>query len=184
MKNICTNCETENAIDSKYCSICGYKLPIIENQNNEVKNKPKKKITEKKKYDFKTILGFVFGFSVMFFVTQYFFNPSIDKQLMEFANEFNKTCPMNVDENTTLKNVVALPNKTIQYNYILVNITKAEVKLDTVKKYVFPGILQNVKTNPGMKLFRDNKVTLNYYYSDKNGEFVTEYIVKPEMYEE
>ena len=48
----------------------------------------------------------------------------------------------------------------------------------------FPGILQNAKTNPGMKLFRDNRVTLNYYYSDKNGEYVTEYIVKPEMYEE
>ena len=77
-----------------------------------------------------------------------------------------------------------MPKKTIQYNYILIGITKAEVNLDTVKKYVFPGVLQNAKTNPGMKLFRDNNVTLNYYYSDKNGAFVTEYIVKPEMYEE
>ncbi len=184
MKTICSNCEAENEIDSKYCSICGYKLPIIEKQNNEIKNEPKKIITEKKKYNLKTILGFVFGFSVMFFVTQYFFNPSIDKQLTGFANEFNKTCPMTIDQYTTLKNVVALPDKTIQYNYVLVGMTKAEVKLDTVKKYVFPSILQNVKTNPGMKLFRDNKVTINYYYADKNGEFVTEYIVRPEMYEE
>jgi hypothetical protein len=119
----------------------------------------------------------------MLFVTQSFFKPSFDKQLVEFANEFNKNCPMNIDEYTTLKNAVALPNKTIQYNYILVGITKAEVKIDTVKKYVFPGVLQNVKSNPEMKFFRDNKVTLNYYYSDKNGEFVTQYVVKPEMYE-
>jgi hypothetical protein len=184
MKNICSNCEAENIIDSKYCSVCGYILPIIEKISNEVNIEPKKKITAKKKYDLKTILGFVFGFSVMFFVTQYFFNPTIDKQLAGFANEFNKTCPMTVNEYTTLKNVVALPDKTIQYNYILVDMTKAEVKLDTVKKYIFPSILQTVKTDPSMKLFRDNKVTINYNYADKNGVFVTEYIVKPEMYEE
>ncbi len=35
-----------------------------------------------------------------------------------------------------------------------------------------------------MKMLRDNKVTLHYYYADKNGEFVTEYIIKPDMYEE
>jgi hypothetical protein len=120
----------------------------------------------------------------MFFVTQYFFNPSIDKQLTGFANEFNKTCPMIVNEHTTLKNVVALPDKTIQYNYMLIEMTKAEVKIDTLKKYLFPSILQTVKTDPSMKLFRDNKVTIKYNYADKNGVFVTEYIIKPNMYEE
>lgn len=183
MKTVCSNCEAENEINSKYCSICGFKLPLMENQNTKTEIEQTKATKPKRKFDLKTFLGFVVGFIVMFFLTQLFFKPSIDKQLVEFANEFNKNCPMTIDENTTLKNAVALPNKTIQYNYILVGITKAEVKMDTVKKYIFPGILQNVKTNPDMKLFRDNKVTLNYYYCDKNGVFVTEYVIKPEMYE-
>ncbi|MFV5686791.1 zinc-ribbon domain-containing protein [Flavobacterium sp. GB2R13] len=183
MKTICSNCEAENEINSKYCSVCGYKLPLLENQNAKTEIEEAKITKPKRKFDLKTFLGFIAGFIIMFFVTQSFFKPSIDKQLAEMANEINKTCPMNIDEYTTLKNVVALPNKTVQYNYILVGITKAEVKLDTVKRYVFPGVLQNVKTNPAMKFFRENKVTLNYYYSDKNGEYVTEYIVKPEMYE-
>ena len=106
----------------------------------------------------------------MYFVGQQLFKSSIDTKLAEFANQFNKTCPMTIDQYTTLKNVVALPDKTIQYNYILIGINKSEVKLDTVKKYLFPGVLQNAKTNPGMKLFRENKVTINYYYSDQNGE--------------
>jgi hypothetical protein len=183
MKTICSNCEAENEINSKYCSVCGYKLPLLENQNVKTEIEQTKVTKPKRKFDLKTFLGFVVGFIIMFFVAQSFFKPTFDKQLVEFANEFNKNCPMNIDEYTTLKNVVALPNKTVQYNYILVGITKAEVKIDTVKKYVFPGVLQNVKSNPEMKFFRDNKVTLNYYFSDKNGEFVTEYIVKPEMYE-
>ncbi|MHC0440951.1 zinc-ribbon domain-containing protein [Flavobacterium sp. 3-210] len=183
MKNICSNCEAENEINSKYCSVCGYKLPLLEDQNVKTKIEQTKVTKPKRKFDLKTAIGFIVGFIIMFFVTQSFFKPTFDKQLVEFANDFNKNCPMNIDEYTTLKNVVALPNKTVQYNYILVGITKAEVKIDTVKKYVFPGVLQNVKTNPEMKFFRDNKVTLNYYYSDKNGEFVTQYVVKPEMYE-
>ncbi|RTY99975.1 zinc ribbon domain-containing protein [Flavobacterium sp. RSP49] len=183
MKTICSNCEAENEINSKYCSVCGYKLPILENQNMKTKIEHLKVMKPKKKLDLKTLIGVVVGVVVGLFVTQSLFQPSIDKQLAEMASVMNKTCPMNIDEYTTLKNVVALPNKTVQYNYILVGIIKAEVQLDTVKKYVFPGVLQNVKTNPQMKFFRDNNVTLNYYYSDKNGEFVTQYAVKPEMYE-
>ena len=183
MKKNCSNCQAENELNSKYCSICGFKFPITDSENLKPEVKDLEAIKPKRKFNIKTFIGFIIGFVIMFFVTQSIFKPSIDKQLVEFANEFNKTCPMNIDEYTTLKNIVALPNKTVQYNYVLVGITKAEVKMDTVKKYIFPGILQNVKTNPGMKFFRDNKVTLNYYYSDKNGEYVTEYIVKPEMYE-
>lgn len=183
MKKICSNCEAENEITSKYCSVCGYKLPLIENQDTKTETEQPKATKPKRKFDLKTFIGFIVGFIIMFFVTQSFFKPSFDKQLVEFANEFNKNCPMNLDEYTLLKNVVALPNKTIQYNYTLIGMTKAEVKIDTVKKYVFPALLQNLKSNPDMKFFRENKVTLNYYYSDKNGEFVTQYVVKPEMYE-
>jgi hypothetical protein len=184
MKNICSNCQEENNGNSKYCSICGYKLPILENKNVKTEYEPLHVSKPKRKFDLKTFIGFIIGFVIIFFATQSLFKPSIDKQLVEIASEMNKTCPMNVDEFTILKNVVALPDQTLQYNYILNGITKDEVKLDTVKKYVFPGILQNVKTSPQMKLLRKNKVTLNYYYSDKNGEYVTEYKVEPGMYEE
>ncbi|MEO7978763.1 MAG: hypothetical protein ABI657_16580 [Flavobacterium sp.] len=158
-------------------------MPITDSENLKPEVEDLKAKKSKRKFDTKTFIGFIIGFIIMFFVTQSLFKPSIDKQLVEFANEFNKTCPINIDEYTTLKNIAVLPNKTVQYNYVLVGIAKADVKMDTVKKYIFPGILQNVKTKPGMKLFRDNKITLNYYYSDKNGEYVTQYIVKPEMYE-
>ena len=183
MKITCTNCQSENDSAAKYCNICGFQLPILENQQAAPIAEPVKESKGKKKFDLKAFIGFMVAFIIMFFVTQSLFKPSIDTQLAEFADEFNKTCPMTIDQYTSLKNVVALPNKTIQYNYVLTGISKAEVQLDTVKKYLFPGVLQNVKTNPGMKLFRDNKVTLNYYYADKNGEFVTEYVVKPAMYE-
>lgn len=120
----------------------------------------------------------------MFFITQFFINPSvdIDKELVKVSSEINKNCPIVIDQYLILDNTSAYPNKTLQYNYSLVNIEKSEVNLDTVKKYVFGGILENVKNNPDMKTLKDNNVTFNYYYKDKNGKFVTKHIVTPEMY--
>jgi hypothetical protein len=179
--NICTNCKTENSITAKYCSICGFKLAEIEISNTTASLKKEEK--RKPKFDFKTILGFIVGFVVMFFVAKTLFSPTFDKQLVNLANEMNKVCPMILDKHTTLQNVVASPDNTIVYNYVLTDLTKEEVKFDFIEKNVFPNLLENVKTNPEMKLFRDNKVILIYYYSDKNGKFVTEYRIKPNMYE-
>jgi hypothetical protein len=178
--NTCTNCEAENNVTAKYCSICGFKLAAIETSNitaplqKEEKTKPK--------FDLKTILGFIVGFVVVFFGTKTLFSPSFDKQLVGIANEMNKVCPMRLDAHTSLQNVAALPNALV-YNYVLIDLTKEDVKIDFIKQNVFPNLLQNVKTNPDMKLFRDKKVTLIYYYSDKNGKFVIEYKIKPNMYE-
>lgn len=183
MKTICSNCHEENELNSKYCSICGFKLPIIENRSNETKIESKKTTTENKKLNLKTVVGLIVGFIIMFIIIQLLLKPSFEKQLPEMVSEMNKNCPLKVDEFTTLENIIALPNKTVQYNHTLIGMTKAEVNLDTVKKYVYPGILQKVKSNPGMKIFRDNKVTLVYNYNDQNGEFVNKYVIKPEMYE-
>lgn len=128
------------------------------------------------------ILIFIIFFSGAFFGTKFIMKPSIDKELAKVAEDITKKCPMKVDDFTTLKNVVTLPNKTIQYNCQLNQLTKAEVKMDVVKQYVFPGLLKNAKENPQTKSFRDNDVTIKYNYTDKNGEFVTEYTITPEMY--
>lgn len=130
-----------------------------------------------------TVVGIVvFGLSYLA-VQQLFFKPvSLDKAMMEAASELNKTCPIMVDQDTRLDNAVALPGNIFQYNYTLVNLYNSEVNIDTVKKYFEPGIINNVKTNPDLKVYRDNKVTMAYYYKDKNGEFVLKISVTPDMY--
>lgn len=72
----------------------------------------------------------------------YFKTPSFDKEMMQAASEINKTCPVMIDEQTRLDNTVALPDNSFQYNYTLVNLTKAEINLDTVRKYLEPVIIK------------------------------------------
>ncbi len=145
-------------------------------ENNKTQTKKKKIIT--------VIAFMIIFFSTYFGVQQFFSKPTFDKELVKVANEINKICPWRVDQYMILDNVTVLPKKTIQYNYTIVDRTKSEVNLDTVKKYIFTGILENIKNNPDMKLYRENKVTFNYYYKDKNGVFVCKYVVNPEMYKE
>ena len=45
-----------------------------------------------------------------------------------------------------------------------------------------PNLINQVKTNPGLELFRENDVTFSYYYQDKKGKFILNTIITPNMY--
>jgi hypothetical protein len=106
----------------------------------------------------------------------------ISSFLHKASQEINKMCPMFVDKDTRLDNTIVLTDKTIQYNYTLVNLTKKSLNVDDLKQKFIPFLLKGARTNPGLKLFRDRKVTLSYYYRDKNGEFIFDYKITPNLY--
>ena len=89
---------------------------------------------------------------------------------------------MNIDKDTRLDNSLALPNKTLQYNYTLVNMDNDDINSDELKSYLKPRVLSSIKTNPDMKYLRDNKVNFVYSYVDKDNEFVLKIIIPSKMY--
>lgn len=167
----CSKCGTRNEANSKYCKYCGHTL-----RTGSSKDERKKKLIP--------IIVSMIAFSLTYYAVQklFFKPPSFDQAMIETANEINKSCPIVVDQYTRLDNVVAMPANSFQYNYTLFNLAKEEVNLDTVKKYVNPTILNNARTSPQMKFFRDRKTTLIYYYKDKVGKFVYKLSVTPDMY--
>ena len=140
--------------------------------------------TENKKMNFKTLAGIIVGIVAMVLVQQFFFkSPSFDKQMMQVASELNKTCPVMVDAETRLDNTVSLPDKIFTYNYTLVNQVKDSLNVEGLKNYLTPLVTNNIKTNPAMKFYRDNKITLSYYYKDKQGVFLLNIDVTPDKYQ-
>lgn len=107
---------------------------------------------------------------------------NLPELLQEFSEKTNRKCPMVVDKNTRLDNTIVLSNKTVQYNYTFINLEKKDFNFKGIESHFKPNILNNVKTNPGLKFFRDNKVTLSYSYKDKNGNFIFKYKVSPDLY--
>ncbi|MBF0647375.1 hypothetical protein IR083_00890 [Dysgonomonas sp. GY75] len=64
--------------------------------------------------------------------------------MMEAAGELNKSCPVMVDEETRFDNAIAMPNKTFQYNYTLLNFEKESTDTILVKNALEPSILNSV----------------------------------------
>ena len=102
--------------------------------------------------------------------------------LGKITDEVNKTCPKMIDKETRLDNTIALSNRTIQYNYTMVNLEKESIDIDYFEQNLKPVILNEVKTNPGLKKFRDNEVSMSYYYKDKNGKFLIMLKFNPDSY--
>ncbi|HET6559813.1 MAG TPA: hypothetical protein VFG54_20980 [Prolixibacteraceae bacterium] len=184
-KVTCTTCGKENPVTYKYCFGCGYELPKIKAQISE--DLPPSK-PNKTKFNKSTLLGIVVGavfFALGYFVVQQllFKTPILDKAMMAMASEINKSCPLMVDAETRLDNSAALTNNTFQYNYTLINVEINTVNPEEMKGYMEPYLIDQVKNNKQMELFRKLKTTINYSYKDKTGKFLFMVSVTPDKYE-
>jgi len=179
----CDKCGMGNADNARYCCGCGYELP--KPQIDEIQNwtpEPRKKNSNT------SIIGMIVGGLIVIgaiFISQYLPKKlsSFEKEMVQVASEINSACPIMIDSETRLDNTIAIPPKTFQYNYTLINIEKDEIETSELKKYMEPVLINLVKTNPDMEYQRSNKVTVNYYYKDKDGNHLFTVIVKPEDYE-
>jgi hypothetical protein len=181
--NKCKECGNDNTDNLKYCRWCGHELskPKIE-EIQSIEQKPTKKANYK---NLTGIIGGCIAFAVSYFLIQQilFAPPTLDKAMMKTASEINESCPIMVDTETRLDNTIALPSNIFQYNYTLINREKETVDIAMLKSYLEPNITNFVRTNPAMKFQRDNKITVNYYYKDKNGNYLLTISVTPEQYE-
>lgn len=120
------------------------------------------------------IVAIFFGTIISKVSIEYFYSKSvsIDDKLVLMANELNKKAPIVVDKDTRFDNVNALLDKTVQYNYTLINYLKKDIDINQLKINLRLPILNYIKTNPDLKLFTDNKVTMEYVYKDKVGVFL------------
>lgn len=153
--------------------------PAKEKLKSAEKQKNKKKVT------IAAAIAFVVAFTLSFAGMQYFFaDKSPDDTLSKVANELNKNCPITIDRDTRLDNVITFPDRTFQYNYTLTSIEKKGVNSIELKTYLTPKIIEGVRSSPDMKEFRENDVTVNYNYRDKNGTFLFKIGVTPQDYHE
>ncbi len=136
---------------------------------------------KKKKSPVLSVIAAVIGAVIGFTAVQRCSNraPSIDQALVATASQLNKTLPMMVDKETRLDNTMAAPDKTIVYRYTLINMSAADIPKDKLISGVRPQVVTTYKTSDSMKDFRNNGITMQYHYSDKNGVAIAEFSVGP-----
>lgn len=122
------------------------------------------------------------GLVIAILIGQFITQKSIDERLIEAANKVNKTCPVTTDSVIRLDNAVIQPERTLQYNLTLMTIQKNNPNLELIKNKLETSLINNIKTDTEMKIFRENDVTLSYSYKDRNGEFAFDILITPDKY--
>ncbi len=108
-------------------------------------------------------------------------NKSVDARLKELAQEMNKTCPRMLDQWTRLDSCVVQPGLTMRYYHSIVG---ELIVTDTTlfKSKLEPQIISAMKTNPDVKFYRDNDITMEYQYNDTEGKYIFSMIITPDNY--
>jgi hypothetical protein len=142
----------------------------------------KKEDKSKKGKTIVIVVGMI-AFALSYFGVQQLLKKDLETELKNAALELNKQTPMQIDIYTRLDSASTIGKTNFIYHYTLFDLEKSEVNLDTVNKYIRPSIIDNVKNSPELKVYRNNKIIMDYKYYDKNGVFVTEINVTPELYQ-
>lgn len=96
-----------------------------------------------------------------------------DSKLKKLSDLVNKNVPFKVDDITTLTGTTIPAPNTLQYEYKVAEIKKAdldETKLPGIIESLKPGLIENAKTNKEMELLRELNTNLIYLYKDVNGD--------------
>ncbi|MDR0683956.1 MAG: hypothetical protein LBF83_02365 [Spirochaetaceae bacterium] len=106
----------------------------------------------------------------------------VDAFLSSCADEANKDLPEMIDSETRFDKTMALSNRIFQYHFTLINQSKEEINPEEFKNNIQPSILNNLKTNSAFTDFKNYKVTVEYFYHDKNDNEILKLTYKPNDY--
>lgn len=132
---------------------------------------------------FLKIFGAILVFVVLFIIVEkvFFTTASTDKDILKFVKGMNKTCPAMIDHETRLDKVIAFADKSLQFNYTLINQLRDSLPIERLKRYMEPVILDKIKNSGTLRQFLNKKLTWIYSYNDKNGDFIFKVEYSPEQ---
>lgn len=108
--------------------------------------------------------------------------PANEDPAVKLARQINYKCPFMVDIDTRMDSVNILPDGTFQYNYTLVRQDKDQIDIRGLTNYMAGQLIETASTSSTMKLHREQRLRMVFYYRDRHGEFVTQIILEPEDY--
>ena len=94
----------------------------------------------------------------------------------------NDRCPEVVDSETRLDSVLLSRENQLIYFYTLPNKASSGINPSAFNAFLLTGIINNVRSNPDLRMHRDSSITFVFNYRGRNGELITEFSVGPERY--
>lgn len=208
----CSYCGQDNEVKSEYltfCQSCQRKLDqnfqdyskrfpeksfdeyLQENCTRTIQNaEPKQEKSDISKYirivlilavSGLILIGIVGG--IIYFNRNKIITPVMDNQLRASFKLINKSCPIMVGNGVRMDSIQDCPNLVLKYYFSLLNVESSSLNIQNFKDQMEPSIINTIKTNASLKTLRVLKMTFNYYFKDKNGNYFLTITVPPEKYQ-
>ena len=103
-------------------------------------------------------------------------------EMEDDIEKINNRCPVLIDSETQLDGIQLLDNNIIKYNYTLINVFASNLDTHQFNLAMWPGILSTIRVSPEMQKFRDNRMSIQYFYRDRNHAPVYTFKVSPSDY--
>ncbi|MEA1914718.1 MAG: hypothetical protein U9N30_05305 [Campylobacterota bacterium] len=98
--------------------------------------------------------------------------------LTQTTIQINKVLPLTVNSDTRLDKVWA-KEKNLFYSYTLLQYSKANVKAKELNGALKMQAIHEICTDPSIRIYVQNGVTINHIYSDQDAKRITEFKVLP-----
>lgn len=108
----------------------------------------------------------------------------VEALLKSTAKQTNKKLPITVDSETRLDSVSIKPNRTMVYNYTLVNYSRTELDTTVLKNSMEPSMRKAIVNTAELKMFREKDVNFEYLYYDKNKKYAFGILIKASEYKQ
>lgn len=102
-----------------------------------------------------------------------------EAQLKAESDSINKTLPKQMAPGVELEKTVVSGGDKITYYYNLKNVESNPQIVEALTGEGKKQAIEQYKTNPDLKKFRENNVTMVYVYKDKNGQTIGEISMSP-----
>ncbi|RYG39680.1 MAG: hypothetical protein EOO01_29085 [Chitinophagaceae bacterium] len=97
--------------------------------------------------------------------------------LKDLAADLNKRYPLTLNEELRIDSV-SVKERTIVYNYTMVNYAKEDIDTVYTKETFKPLIKSVIDTTASIKVLKDKKISFKYQYRDKNGAYAFSFAFK------
>ena len=109
-------------------------------------------------------------------------NEKLHHQLTEMAASLNKLTPVVIDPHTRFDSVAVTKDVVFQYYYTIVDIDNPKELLRAQKNGIIENMENAFATDKTLRVFKENKVTIEYIYRDTTKRVVDIITITPDLY--
>lgn len=106
----------------------------------------------------------------------------LNQELRTMAQNLNKSTSTMFDEYTRFDGADVTSDNVFRYHYTILNTENPEALLEQKASTMKDQMVAVFAVSPELKIFTDNKVTIQYLYSNSDGQLLKTITITPEDY--